>query len=288
MGAPPNRSDYTVNGVRCRVLQTGPSASEEAAVFIHGNPGFSADWDDIATRAGRFMRCVAPDMPGYGDAERPDSFNYTVEGYADYLDGLLAQLAVRKVHLILHDFGGPWGLAWAIRNRDAVRSLTLINTGLLPGYTWHRAAQIWRTPGVGEAFMAAVTRTSFHLLMKPGNPRGLPAEFVDAMYEKFDSGMKRAVLRLYRATNNLGEITDRARDAFRGSAFPVLVIWGAADPYLPVRYAEIQREFFPQAKVEIFEDSGHWPHADNPERAAEVVLPFLQEALGQASAVKPA
>jgi len=176
-----SRSDVIVNGVRSRVLQSGPAWSEEAAVFVHGNPGFSADWDDLAARAGEFIRCVAPDMPGFGEADRPDDFDYTVEGYAAYLDGLLSELNVRKTHLVLHDFGGPWGLAWAIKNPDALLSLTLINTGALPGYTWHRAAQIWRTPVVGEAFMASATRTAFHLLIKPGNPRGLPVEFVDAL-----------------------------------------------------------------------------------------------------------
>jgi len=101
-------------------------------------------------------------------------------------------------------------------------------------------------------------------------------------YDHFDAGMKRAVLRLYRATDNPGEYSERFGDTLRALPCPVLVIWGKADPYLPVRSAEVQREFFPRAQVEIFEDSGHWPHADNPERTAAVFLPFLKGAITSA------
>ncbi len=51
---------------------------------------------------------IAPDMPGYGKADRPESFDYTVEGYARHLTGILEQLGVKRAHLVLHDFGGPW------------------------------------------------------------------------------------------------------------------------------------------------------------------------------------
>jgi pimeloyl-ACP methyl ester carboxylesterase len=51
-----------------------------------------------------------------------------------------------------------------------------------------------------------------------------------------------------------------------------------------VRYAERQREFFPQAQVKIFDDSGHWPFADNSERVAEIVIPFIRQALSASQA----
>jgi pimeloyl-ACP methyl ester carboxylesterase len=125
------RSEPIISGVRKVVLQSGPADSDEALVFIHGNPGFSRDWEDLMTRAGAFCRCVAPDMPGFGHSDKPESFDYTVDGYARHLGALLTQLNVRRAHLVLHDFGGPWGLAWALSAPSAVASLTLVNCGLL-------------------------------------------------------------------------------------------------------------------------------------------------------------
>jgi pimeloyl-ACP methyl ester carboxylesterase len=273
-------TEILVDGVRACVREGGDANAEEAVVFVHGNPGFSADWDDLMQRVAPFCRCVAPDMPGFGKSARPANFNTTVEGYAAFLGALLRQLGVRRAHLVLHDFGGPWGLAWALGDPAALASLTLINIGVLPNYRWHVFARIWRTPILGELSMAATSRFAFHTLLNRGNPRRLPRKFVDAMYDHFDADTKRAVLKLYRATGNPGEMAEKFGDAFRSWTCPVQVIWGARDPYLPIRYAQRQRAFFPQAQVTVLDDSGHWPFADDPERVAAVVTPFLRQAVG--------
>ena len=153
--------DVTVDGVRSPVLQGGPLDAQEAVVFVHGNPGFSEDWRGLSERLSEFARTIAPDMPGYGNADKPDTFDYTVDGYARHLDGLLAKLGVRRVHLVLHDFGGAWGLTWAATHTTSLASLTLINIGVMPGYRWHFLARIWRTPVLGEIFMATTTRFGF-------------------------------------------------------------------------------------------------------------------------------
>jgi pimeloyl-ACP methyl ester carboxylesterase len=64
---------------------------------------------------------------------------------------------------------------------------------------------------------------------------------------------------------------------------PARVVWGARDPYLPVELAYRQRETFPGADVVVLDDSGHWPHGDNPEAVAAAVLPFLRDQLTSAS-----
>ena len=81
-----------------------------------------------------FCRCVAPDMPGFGRSARPDDFDYTVAGYANHLGAVLKKLGVARAHLMLHDFDGPWGLAWALGNPTALASLTLIDAGVLPDF----------------------------------------------------------------------------------------------------------------------------------------------------------
>jgi pimeloyl-ACP methyl ester carboxylesterase len=268
----------TVNGVRSPVLQAGEPDATEAVVFVHGNPGPNQDWEDLLRRAGEFGRGVAPDMPGYGAADKPADFDYTSDGYAKHLAGILDQLGISTAHLVMHDFGGAWGLVWAVQHPDAFASATLINTGVLLDYKWHRLAKIWRTPGLGEAFMATTSKRGFRMLLSHDNPR-LPAAAADRLYEVSRGWpTKRAVLRLYRATpaSSLGTLRAPLRELDR----PALVVWGTDDVYIPWQQAERQRESFPSARIQLLEGLGHWPFLEDPARVTEVVIPFLREHLG--------
>jgi pimeloyl-ACP methyl ester carboxylesterase len=268
----------TVEGVRSPVLQAGSQDQSEAVVFVHGNPGPAEDWRDLLTQAGEFARAVAPDMPGYGNADKPREFRYTVDGYANHLAGVLDGLGITRAHLVLHDFGGPWGLAWAIRHPEGFASVVLINTGVLPDYKWHHYARIWRTPGLGEMFQLTASKPAFRMLLGRENPR-LPVMEIDRIYDAARGWpTKRAVLKLYRASPARamrGPIEDlRALDR------PALVLWGTDDAYLPWRMAEQQRQAFPSAQIELLEGLGHWPFYEDPARVGELVVPFLRAQLG--------
>jgi pimeloyl-ACP methyl ester carboxylesterase len=266
-----------VDGIRSPVLESGPADLGEAVVFVHGNPGSSRDWEDLLARVGSFGRAVAFDMPGFGRADKPSDFEYTIPGYVAHLDRLLAALGIRRAHLVLHDFGGPWGLTWAAAHPGQVASLTLINIGVLFGYRWHRVARIWRTPLLGELFQATATRAGFRFSINRGNPRPLPRQFVDRMYDDYDRGTRRAILKLYRASNDPGRLAEQLAPALRTLSAPVLVVWGRHDPYVSVEHAERQREVFSDVQIVILDQSGHWPFADDPDSVAAAVVPFLRE-----------
>jgi pimeloyl-ACP methyl ester carboxylesterase len=281
--APVAQFDVVVNGVRSPVRSCGPQQAREAVVFVHGNPGSSEDWAQLLPQVGEFARAIAPDMPGFGKADRPENFDYTIAGYVRHLDGLLRQLGIDRVHLVLHDFGGAWGLAWAGEHVEAVASLTLINIGALPGYRWHKYARIWRLPLLGELYMAAATRGAFRLQLNADNPRKFPRAFTDRMYDDLDRGMKRAILKLYRATSDLDAITQSVAAQLSTAEFPVLVLWGTGDSYVPVRFAQEQPKFFRKVEaVHLLEGCGHWPFIDEPEKVAALVLPYLRRQCPQA------
>ena len=82
------------------------------------------------------------------------------------------------------------------------------------------------------------------------------------------------MLRLYRATD-IAAGAERLHQQLRSLDRPALVVWGARDPYLPVHYAQRQRETFPNAEVVILDDSGHWPMIDHPVAVEQPVLRFL-------------
>jgi pimeloyl-ACP methyl ester carboxylesterase len=273
--APVERRRLRVGPVDGRVLLAGPEEAREAAVFVHGNPGSADDWERLAAAIGGVGRAVALDLPDFGETEAPAGFDHSAAGYAGYLDKALEALGVERAHVVLHDFGGPIGLTWAASAPERLGSVTLIDTGVLPGYRWHRLARVWRTPVLGELFMASTTRFGFRTVIARGEPMGLPREFVDRMYDHYDRRARRAVLRLYRATDEPGSAPPELVERLSQRDLPALVIWGEHDRYVPASYAVRQRELFPSADVHVLASSGHWPFVDAAETVERLLLGFL-------------
>ena len=276
-GAAVRRRRFEAAGASSRLVEAGPEEAPTAVVFLHGNPGSSDDWEPLVEAVGATgRRALAFDLPDFGETIAPAGFEHSVPGYAAFVDAALTALAVERVHLVLHDFGGPIGLFWIAGHADRVAGLTLIDIGILPGYRWHRLARIWRTPVLGEIFQATATRSAFRFLINRDEPRGLPRPFVERMFDHYDRRTKRAVLALYRATDDPGSPEPELLAALRERGeLPALVIWGGGDAYLPSSYAERQREFFPAAEVNVLPHSGHWPFADAPEEVERLLLGFL-------------
>jgi pimeloyl-ACP methyl ester carboxylesterase len=278
------RSSLLVGGTRTRLIQGGPAAGAEAVVFVHGNPGSSDDWEPlIAAAAGMGIRAVAFDLPDFGQTIAPPDFEHSVFGYAGFVGEALGELGIERAHLVLHDFGGPIGLVWAMQHPEAFAGVTLIDTGLLPGYRWHPVARVWRTPVAGEALQSIATRPLFRFLVNLQEPRGLPREFVDRMYDHFDRRTRQAVLKLYRATPDPGAMSENLVGLFRSRDIPALVIWGEKDAYLPFSFADRQREAFPSADVHVLATSGHWPYVDAPETVERLLVEFLGRTVAKTS-----
>jgi pimeloyl-ACP methyl ester carboxylesterase len=278
------RKSLLAAGTRTRLVQAGPAEATEAVVFVHGNPGSADDWAGLAAAAaGTGKRAVAFDLPDFGETIAPKGFEHDVPGYAGFVDAALRELGVERAHLVLHDFGGPIGLYWAAAHPDAVASVTLIDTGILPGYHWHSLARIWRTPVLGELLQATATRRAFRFLLNRNEPRGLPRDFVEAMYDHYDRRTRKAVLALYRATDDPGGMSEALVQVFAERQIPALVIWGEHDAYLPWSFAERQRDAFPAAEVHVLPASGHWPFADAPETVERLLTEFLAGSGGEAS-----
>lgn len=221
-------------------------------------------------------------MPGFAGADRPEDFDYTVDGYCAFISGLLDKAGVDVVHLVLHDLGVPWGMTWAARNSERVQSIVMTGGPAVSTYNWHFLAVLWRLPVVGELFFMLNNRPATKLLMKRGSPRPYPPNFVDDFYDRIDKPMTDAVLKIYRslAPETFGRAIE---EGLSDRDIPSLILWGAHDPYVNKRYAKLAKEkVLPSATVVIFEDSGHWPHVDNPDRYNAEVLNFF----GQQSRTK--
>jgi pimeloyl-ACP methyl ester carboxylesterase len=270
----------TVDGISTPIMEAGPPDAQEAVVFIHGNPGSSRDFDQLVSASGTFARAVAFDMPGLGHADDPSGGPYTTDGAAKFIDDMLARLGIQQADMVLHDFGGPWGLQWASQHPDRLKSVVLIDTGVLIGYPGHPSALEWHTPVVGELNMATTTRQTFDAFLQAQNPKPLPWAFVNRMYDDYDRSTRCADLHYYRDISNPDTLGRAQAAVLRQRPRPALVVWGQEDPYIPFTLADTQKQAFPDAQVHIVPWAGHWPFVDHPEQVRDLVVPFLRGVVG--------
>jgi len=230
-------------------------AGDARVLYVHGNPNSSDQWLPFLELGGG----VAMDLPGFGRSAKPAQFAYSIDGYADWLDAFRRDLGWDRYRLSAHDWGSV-GLAMAQRDPGRVERVAIVNSvPLLPGYRWHGFARIWRTRVLGELFQGATTKWGLKRFVP-----GMPDYFYDSIWDHFDHGTQRAILKLYRsapetalaaAGARLGELT-----------CPALVLWGADDPYLPTKFAYAYADALGgETEVEVVEGANHWPWIDKPE-----------------------
>ena len=271
-----------VLGLETRLLEVGDRESDEAVVFLHGQPGSAEDWSDLLARVEPFARGIAFDLPGFGKAEKPRpgrSWDYSAGSYATYIAAALAELGVARAHLVMHDLGGV-GVLWGAAHPEAFASAVLISTGVLLDFRWHPSARLFRTPVIGEAMARLTTWSGFRAVVRLYNPqpRRLPPEHVKRWFADYEINARRAGMQFYRATPP--QAMARLREPLRSLRRPALALWGAHDPAVTVEQAERQRESFSDAEVVVLEASGHWCYLYDPEGAAAAIIPFLRSQVG--------
>ncbi|MGI4832390.1 MAG: haloalkane dehalogenase [Janthinobacterium lividum] len=103
-------------------------------LFLHGNPTSSYLWRNIIPHVVPHARCIAPDLIGYGESDKPD-LAYRVADQARYLDHFIRALDLQEVVLVLHDWGSALGFDWARRHERQVRGLAFMEF-IWPIPTW--------------------------------------------------------------------------------------------------------------------------------------------------------
>jgi pimeloyl-ACP methyl ester carboxylesterase len=251
------------------------SAAAELApiLYLHGSLTSSDDWTVLLEQTGG----IAPDLVGFGRSGKAANLDYSLAGLANFIELFLDHLGVATVNMVAHDWGAGAGLVFAQRHPQRVARLVLIDAlPLLDGFRWHRLARVWRTPGLGELAMGATTRSALRRLLRRGyaDPSALPKARFEAVWQQFDQGTQRAVLRLHRSASEAALARAGARlDAL---AMPSLVLWGERDPWLPASLADAYGGRLRDARVAIVPDAGHWPWLERPE-LAERIAGFVQE-----------
>lgn len=248
----------------------GGDQGRAPVLYLHGVPTNSDDWGQFLQRSGG----LAPDLPGFGRSGKPGHFDYSIPGYARFIEQYLDLVGVERVRLVVHDWGVV-GLAFAQWHPERVQRLVVMNAvPFLPGYRWHRTARLWRTPLLGELAMGATVRPVLRRSTRDANatPGPLPEALLDTVLDHFDQGTQRAILRLYRSASP--EVLAGAGAELHRLEMPALVVWGLRDPYIPSRFATEYARALPHAELLELPDAGHWWWLDRPD-AIERVVGFL-------------
>ncbi|MEH6493802.1 alpha/beta fold hydrolase [Halopseudomonas sp.] len=271
------------NGVTTEVYVRGAG---QPVLMLHGNPDSHVMWLPLIAKLRGNYRLIVPDLPGFGASKsRADHAEVTLQGMADWVGHVLDATQVdRPVDLLLHDFGGVYGLAFATAYPERVRRLIITNTVFQQDYRWHFWGRVWRTPRLGELSMAlmgipGLGKLMFSFSLRAGGP-GLSKQQIAEAYRHFTPEVRQQVLRLYRATDPANFAGWETRMLAVTADHPTLVLWGQRDPYIPARYAER----FGAARIERFAEVGHWVVVEAADRVAPLIDSHLQDGAAVAAA----
>lgn len=242
----------------------------EPILFLHGNPESADMWKPIIALLSQRYRCIAPDLPGFGRSGVPDAFDCSLEAMAAWVEALVETLGIEgRITLVCHDFGGPYGLAWAVRHSRRVQRIVAINTLFHSAYRWHFWGKVWRTPVLGELSQYFMTRELFVREMRKGS-EGLTETYLNSVYAMITPKMKKMVLKLYRAAHPelFAPWEALLRDVVVRT--PTLVLWGDRDPYIASHFADSMGT----SNVKHFADYGHFLPSEAPAAVANEIASF--------------
>jgi pimeloyl-ACP methyl ester carboxylesterase len=253
--------DYTIEIAEASVFYRRAPARDTEVLYLHSVPTSSDDWLAPLELSGG----LAPDLPGFGRTDKAGNLDYSLTAYVLFVERFLDALDVGEVVLVGHGWGAAIGLLFAQRHPGRVTRLAIIDAvPLLEGFEWPAIVRWTRRPGLGELLMGSVNRWLLARILRAGaaTPEAWPDARVDAVWEQFDQGTQRAILRLQRSV-------DTAMLAASGQDLaeldqPVLVLWGEEDPWLPPSFADAYASRLPHATVQRVAGAGHWPWLDQP------------------------
>jgi pimeloyl-ACP methyl ester carboxylesterase len=268
--------DVTARGVRMRVVEAGGENSH-AVVLVHDFLVSHLSFDDIIDELAERFHVIAPDLPGFGESEKPSParYAYGIESGAEAVADLIAAFGVGRAHVIGHGMGAAVALTLAADHRELVQRLVLEGALCYP-VPRKLKARLPLVPVLGGIlFKQLYGRGMFRSHMRdevfrPTSP--LPLDRIDRHYDLFNTPSAResahAVMRAILDTRaTIARVT-------RVTA-PTLVVWGREDRQQPVASANRLARELQSAKLEIM-DAGHSPHEEHPDAFVALVTQFLE------------
>jgi haloalkane dehalogenase len=253
-------------------------------VFVHGVPAWSYNFRLAIRRLSGSHRCVAVDHLGFGLSDKPRLWSYEPALMAQHLEDLIHDLDLRDVTLVVHDWGGPLGLSYALRHRANVDRLVILNS-----WMWSSDGD-WRAQIVARVLASrlygfcdehfAITPRWFTRLAVSRRKAILEdtfRHFERPLARREHRAGLRALVRAIRHSDSwVGSLWSQ-RDQLRD--IPALVVWGMNDPAFPRKYLDRWRKLFNDATVRPLPNVGHYPHEEMPEMVTNLICAFVSRPL---------
>jgi pimeloyl-ACP methyl ester carboxylesterase len=255
-------------------------------LFVHVG-SWSFVWRDLLLELSPHYRCVALDAPGSGLSAQPHS-PVSLRGAARAVGSVIEALDLRDITMIVHDVGGPAGLAAAAEHPERIAGLVALN------------AIGWRPSGialrgmlalVGSAPARAVGGLSGGLARLSASSFGAGRHWTRSDRRVFLAGMDRSARRnIHRYLNALRRENDLLRRAETAlsedlARLPLLTVFGSRND--PFGLAERWKQFFPAAEQRIVPGGNHYPMGDDPKAVAEWIRRWHAEHVVPAHNVEP-
>lgn len=239
-------------------------SGDEAVLMVHGNPTWSFFYRNVVLALRGRLRCIVPDHLGCGLSDKPQRYNYTLPNHIANLRRLLAALNLRKIHLIVHDWGGPIGLGACLPQADTLGNVIILNTAAFADTVVPWRIRFCRLPVLGE------------LVVRGFNGFAWPATWM-AVARPLPKQIKRGFLFPYDSWNNRIATHRFVQDIPQGAGAPndaalaeiernlprlrdhnVSIIWGGQDFCFNRHYFDRWKTLLPNAKSTYLETAGHY------------------------------
>lgn len=270
----------TINGHKRAFVKTGQGP---VLLLLHGIGCDHRTWGPVITELSKDHTVIAPDLLGHGFSDKPRA-DYSLGGYANGMRDLLSVLGIEKVTVVGHSFGGGVAMQFAYQFPERTERIVLVSSGGLgrevtpalraittPGF--HYVMGAMTLPGVRQVNAAALRLMSVTRL-----PHTRDLDEVARVFESFSDPRARAATRhVVRAVVDYkGQVVTMADRAYLTSGLPMCVVWGRQDHVIPVSHAARASKLAPWARIEVIDDSGHFPHKDHATRFVDIVRDFVR------------
>jgi pimeloyl-ACP methyl ester carboxylesterase len=276
--------EIRLHGQRVTYLESGARTGGPVVMLLHGLAGNSSTWRPILPLLGRKVHVIAPDFLGHGQSAKPPNGDYSLGAYAAGMRDLLVILGLDHATVIGHSLGGGVAMQFAYQFPDLTERLVLVASGglgreltpllraaVLPGATLTLRTLTTLTPRwLGQLVHRGVRAI-------PGTPNPEVDEVARALTALSDQDARGAFVQTARSVLDLsGQRLHTGIERLQlVNGAPLLLIAGARDSVIPVQHTVQAHQSFSGSRLEVFPGASHFPHVDDPQRFADVVLDFL-------------
>jgi pimeloyl-ACP methyl ester carboxylesterase len=272
-----------LHGHRVTFREAGTDREGPVVVLLHGLASSSQTWSSVLPLLGRHAHVIAPELLGHGQSAKPPTGDYSLGAYATGLRDLLVTLGLDGATIAGHSFGGGVAMQFTYQFPEMTERLVLVASGGLgQGVTIAlRAATLPGTPLVLRAVAALTPRWLARVVGRA--MRAVPVldgPDLDGLAGAFtsftDGGARGAFAQTVRgALNWSGQRLEGTERLYLLAEVPVLLVAGSRDSVIPIEHTVAAHDLLPDSSLQIFEGAGHFPHAEQPTRFAQLLTHFL-------------